>query len=277
MGSDGLTSGDRGFKSSSSIPPAMAGDIEIHLKSDMDLTGALVIIGAPTLGLVGTITARFLTQSLEMELLGGFHSDRFPPSVIVHDGVPLHPVRIHALKTKCGLDLECEKVVVLTSETFLEPGILWPLGKAIVDWCKKIESNLVIVPDAVRPPGKKESETIRGIASTPRASELLEKMDVQALSDGLIMGNSASLLLSAEHDGLDLMCLLSESVPDHPDARAAARIVKLLDRVMPDIHIESRPLLEEAEKIEGMVRRMRDDLETQKAASRGHQETSMFS
>lgn len=255
----------------------MPKEIEVHKKVDMDLSGALVVVGAPTLGLVGTITARFLTQSLDMKLIGGFHSDRFPPSVIVHDGIPLHPVRIHAMETKCGLDLDCDKVVVLTSETFLDPHILWPLGQTIIDWCKSIDSDMILVPDAVRPPGKQESDTIRGIASTSKAREFMERTNVQPLEDGLIMGNSASLLLTAEHEGMDLVCLLSESVPDHPDARAAARVVRLLDKILPEIHIESKPLEEEAEKIEGMVKRMREDIEAHKEASRKpHAETSMF-
>ncbi len=84
----------------------MPDDIEFHLKPDMDLTGALVIVGTPTLGLVGTITARYLTQAMDMNLVGGMHSDRFPPSIVVHEGRPLHPIRVHAIETKCGLDLK---------------------------------------------------------------------------------------------------------------------------------------------------------------------------
>ncbi len=164
----------------------------------------------------------------------------------------------------------------MTSETFLEPKILWPVGRKIVEWCQEIKSEMVVVPDAVRPQKEEESDQLRGIGSTTRAQEFLGSSDVEPLGHGLIMGVSAALLSVAEHEQVDLVSVLSESSPDHPDARAAARVVSLLDRVIPDINIESKPLLEEAEQIETMVREMRDDMKTQQTANVGAQETSMF-
>jgi predicted ATP-grasp superfamily ATP-dependent carboligase len=41
-----------------------------------------------------------------------------------------------------------------------------------------------------------------------------------------------------------------------PDARAAARIINKLDMLLPAIHLDTEPLLEEAERIEEQIKAM---------------------
>ncbi|MDX1611628.1 MAG: PAC2 family protein, partial [Candidatus Thermoplasmatota archaeon] len=90
--------------------------------------------------------------------------------------------------------------------------------------------------------------------------ELLRKLGIQPVEDGMVAGLSAALLYDSEHMGLNTLCLLSETQPDHPDARAAARIVSVLDALIPDIPLETGPLLQEAEAIEAQVNEIRATL-----------------
>lgn len=242
----------------------MAAPIEIHTRADVDLSGALVIVGAPGLGFVGSIMTRYLVEALEMERIGGLHCAEFPPYTPIEKGRPLHPVRIHALETRCGLDLKCDRIVALTSELFAGTHMIHHLSETIVDWASGIDAELMIVPDAIMPADEaEESEKIHGIASTDQAAAFLERADVPSLNEGVMMGMTAGLLAASEHQEFDTVALLAESKPDHPDARAAARLVELMDVILPGIKLESGPLLERAEGIEATVKSLRLQLARQ--------------
>ena len=52
------------------------------------------------------------------------------------------------------------------------------------------------------------------------------------------------------------MALLVEADPSYPDARAAAKLIELLDKLLPNIKLDTEPLIEEAERIEKQIKSM---------------------
>jgi predicted ATP-grasp superfamily ATP-dependent carboligase len=52
--------------------------------------------------------------------------------------------------------------------------------------------------------------------------------------------------------------LLAETRTGMPDARAAAKIIEGIDRLIPSIKIDVKPLYEEAGRIENYLRTMRE-------------------
>ena len=58
--------------------------------------------------------------------------------------------------------------------------------------------------------------------------------------------------------GTDVIALLAEAHPDYPDARAAARIVEILNEMMGEVKIDPQPLYQEAEKIEKNIAQLRE-------------------
>lgn len=232
--------------------------LSFHMTKDVDLSDAMVVIGAPTLGLVGSITTRYLVESLDMQRVGGAHGDMFAPFVLVDEGRPVHPIRVHVLDTECAPGRECKRLVVMTTEFLLDKEALWEVAEALVSWCVAQKANLVVVPDALVT-DEDAAELVGGVAATDAAAEFLKGSDIELLRQGMIMGFSGTLLAEAERQGLDLVCLLAASQPDHPDARAAARVVDILDRWLPGVAIEEAPLLERAEEIEAKVQKMREE------------------
>ena len=55
----------------------------IDLKQE-NLEGATVIDGFPGVGLVGSITANYLINTLKLEQIGVMRSRHFPPLTVVH-------------------------------------------------------------------------------------------------------------------------------------------------------------------------------------------------
>ncbi|HTT26525.1 MAG TPA: PAC2 family protein, partial [Thermoplasmata archaeon] len=54
---------------------------------DESLKGAMLIVGFPTHGLVGSVAASYLVHTLDMASIGYMISDEFPPTVIMEEGV----------------------------------------------------------------------------------------------------------------------------------------------------------------------------------------------
>jgi len=86
-------------------------DVKIIDFEDVDLQGATVIAGFPSIGLVSTIAANYLIDALNLSQIGCMQSSHFPALSVVHTGEPLSPVRIYAGDQTTG-----DKIVVFVSE-----------------------------------------------------------------------------------------------------------------------------------------------------------------
>ena len=71
---------------------------------------------------------------------------------------------------------------------------------------------------------------------------------------------SGVLLGEGRRRKLNMMCIMAEAAGGIPDARAAARVIEKLNKILPAIELDTEPLLGEAGRNE-----------TQNKAVKGHQ------
>ena len=119
-------------------------DISVIEESPMEITDALVLVGFPTIGLVGSIVANHVIRQLKLRRIGYFSSKYFVPTAVVIDGVPNPPVRIYAGEHLCGPGKKCQQVVVITSEFTPPPEMIEPLADAIIYWSSKNNVSLIV-------------------------------------------------------------------------------------------------------------------------------------
>lgn len=243
--------------------PPMDDDVRLWTRPGLDLQEPLVVAGVPTLGLVGTIVSHYVHETLEMEPVGGLRSPYFPPVGRVDEGRPRRPFGIYALETSCGPDGQCDHLVVVESDFLPIPPVQDAAARTVMGWLDELDARWVVVPDGLHVQDPEASEAVHGVASSEAGLSRVESMGARPIGQGVLGGLSSLLLFEGEERGVETLCLLAESSPDHPDARAAAELVKLLDPVVPEVSIEAAPLLEEAERIEAAVRENRQMLEQQ--------------
>lgn len=70
--------------------------IEIRKFKDIDLKGATIIEGFPSVGLVGTIVATYLIDYLKLDQICAVDSEGFPPTSMIYVTKPKFPARIYA-------------------------------------------------------------------------------------------------------------------------------------------------------------------------------------
>jgi uncharacterized protein len=148
-------------------------------------------------------------------------------------------------------------VVVLNSEVRIPDDLQLPLAQKILDWtsAQGIKTALTVEGTPIQDmPDPDESVGIYGAGSTERARELITRFNLSPMDMGIITGVSGHMLYLANMEDRDVLCLLGPAHAQYPDARAAAKMIEVIDEMLPVIEIDTAPLLEQASKIEQEIK-----------------------
>ncbi len=241
----------------------------VEVDEGVNSSGALLVSCFPSVGFVSSIVAHFLVEKLELELVGGVRHPKLPPVCLVQEGKPLPPIRFYAGEPICNMD-QCDKVVLIASEIQIPPELILPLSTGLIDWIASsgvsstilvdsfahgIDSNHSIFDD------DEGMESMLGIGSNDSSHDLLKSIGVPLLKQGLVGGMTGVMMGECRRRRIDALAILAESDGEIgqgviPDARAAARIIGCMDGLLPAVHLDPEPLMEEAQRIEGQIREM---------------------
>jgi uncharacterized protein len=224
-------------------------DLQVHEFKEVDLRGATIIDGFPSVGLVSTITANYLIDVLELEQIGIMDSKFFPTVSIVRNGVPLYPVRIYAGKGVC----------IFISEFQPAPKLIRPIAETILAFAKKKGASTIISPEGLVLDNEGEGNeevAVYALGSTQETRDLLTQHKIEQFGNGIITGVSGVLLNLGKKEGINAISILAEANPNYPDARAAAKVIEAIDKLLPGVKIDVKPLYTEAENIEKTLRMM---------------------
>ena len=237
----------------------MSDSVKIHEIVKQNLKGAVLIDGFPSIGLVGTIVANFLINTLKLEQIGIIDSPRFPAISVVKAGEPHSPMRLYSGEQVCN-DGTCNQVVVCVSEFTPPAEITKDLVNSLLDWAEKNGCTKVISAEGFNsgPKEKGKENEIYGITSTEGSRVWIEEAKVKPFTYGTVGGITGALLNEGKIRKMNVLGLLAEVSEDLPDARAAASVIKAIDELLLAIELDPEPLLKEAESLEQEVKVVRD-------------------
>ncbi len=251
----------------------MSEDVRIYELKRTDLKGATVIDGFPSVGLVSSITANYLINTLKLDQIGIMDSMYFPTVSLIRDGLPQNPVRIYASQKVGDADDSRDQIVVFISEFQPPPNLVKPIASTLLDWaedqkCKMVVSpeGLVIDRESEGEPAENEDVPVYGVASTAKATKILKDSGVTEFTEGVITGVAGVLLNEGKRRDFSVATILAEAHPDYPDARAAAQIIETIDKVLLHISLDAQPLYDEAERIESQLKLIHKQAKEQPAA-----------
>ena len=244
-------------------------EVEICNFSEMELKGATVIAGFPSIGLVSTIAANYLIDALNLDQIGCVNSSQFPALSVVHTGEPLSPVRIYAGNHASG-----GKIVVFVSEFKPKPNLINAISDAIMKWASEKGCKTLISPEGMVVEGKNSEEEAvvdaYAIGSTENARNMLLKKDIEQFKNGIIAGVSGVLLNRGKQANFDVISILAEAHPNYPDAKAAAAAINIIGLIM-GVEINVTPLYEESERIEKQLQKFHKQAKPMVSASQAPQ------
>lgn len=218
--------------------------IEFHMLASPRLRSPVLIEGFPGLGLVGTISASYLVEKLQMEPLGYITSEQFPPIAAVHAKRPLFPARMY-YSAKHNL-------IVFISEFVIPIGAVNELSDKIYEFALKQKVAKIISLGGIAIKG--EQDTVYAISSLPELSAKLEKLPhVELIKEGATTGVTGVLLARGAMEKYPVISLLAESQQGYMDPKAAAMVIEALKELV-KVDIDTTTLEHEAKRIDNKVK-----------------------
>ena len=226
--------------------------------------GSVLVSAFPSAGLATIVAAHYIIRALKLPRIGRFDSPDVSPIAIVQGGQVNPMVRAYG-RPDLGLVL---------SEFPPTPSQANALARTILDGAERRKARLIVclegvVPHPVDDENEGESEAIIGDGEEPPEQvwvafsrkdpallKLFEPSGARPLEDGVIGGVSGALLVQGIGRSLPVAVFLvsarvAEGLPDH---RAGAALIEALDRLLPEIEIDTKPLRAQAEQIEKALR-----------------------
>ncbi len=260
----------------------MPEDVKIYELKRADVRGATVIDGFPSVGLVSSIAANYLINTMKLTQIGIMDSVYFPTVSLIREGKPQNPVRIYASEKVGDSDDNKDQIVVFISEFQPPPNLVKPIASALLDWAEDQRCKMVVSPEGlvidredeegktVEADKKDDDDTgleIYGVGSTKVANDILKESGVSEFTEGVITGVAGVLLNEGRRRDFSVATILAEAHPDYPDARAAARIIETINKMLLHIDLDAKPLYDEAERIESQLKLIHKQTKTKQSAT----------
>lgn len=212
-----------------------------------------VIEGFPGFGLVSTIATGFLIDHLKCEQIGKYWFEEGQPSIAIHGCKLVDPIGVYYNK---------KYNIVIVHSIAPAQGNEWKAAEIVLDVAKQIGAKEIITLEGV---GSQEMDETRGFfyTSNPAHRKNFEKIGIDCLGEGIIVGVTAALLTKGQQKNLDVCALFAETHSNLPDSKAAAKVIELLDKYI-GLKVDYQPLLRQAEEFEKKLRNMMEKAQQSK-------------
>ncbi|PIN76168.1 hypothetical protein COV18_00540 [Candidatus Woesearchaeota archaeon CG10_big_fil_rev_8_21_14_0_10_37_12] len=204
----------------------------------------IVIEGFPGFGLVSTIATGFLVDHLQCEQIGRYWFDETQPTLAIHACKLIDPIGVYYNKKY--------NVVIVHSISPIPAGMEWKATEIVIEVAKLVGAKKIITSEGV---GSPEADNPQGFfyATNDADKKKFEKLGIQCLGEGIIVGITSSILLRAPQEKIDVCSLFAETHSKLPDSKAAAKIIELLDKYL-GMKVDYKPLLKQAAEFEKKIR-----------------------
>ena len=235
-------------------------DFEIRNVTELDLSGGTLIECFPSISSLALIVANILLEAdgqpenwkYDQVAVGDSH--QLPTICVVYYNKPKFPIRIYANKET--------KNALLVSEIPQYPPITREIGRKIFQWAKDKKITRIVSVDGFLSDYTNSPQELPmrvfGVGTTDKCRAELKAKHIKLLDQGVIKGLSAVLLNEGWFNKSDVIVLLGEVRQHYPEIRTAARLIEVLNLLIPQLNVQIEPILAQAEKIEQLAVSMRD-------------------
>jgi predicted ATP-grasp superfamily ATP-dependent carboligase len=213
----------------------------------------IIIEGFPGFGFVATIAVEYLMDHLKTHSIGRLWSPKLAPIAFIHGKRVVQPLEV--------FHNDKNNIIVLEAVAGVS-GLEWEIADSLVEMYKKLGAKEIISIEGIGSPAERKEPKVFYWTNNEESKKAMEAIGVDPVKEGIIFGVSGALMLKVP-ENIKATFIFAETHSDLPDSRAAAGIIKVLDKYL-DLKIDYKPLLKKAEEFEVRLRVM---LEQAKQAS----------
>ena len=197
--------------------------IKIHTVSEIKGKKPTVILGFPGTGLVGSVAASQMIDSLALDFVGYITSPSFAPLAAIHDYKPLPPARIHYSQK--------HNIVVVVSEMSIPVNSSMELADKIYEFSKSLNANLIVSLGGI---SLKEGQDTVYVVSSDRnmIKNIVNRKIAKPIREGATTGVTGLLLARGALEKFPVLSILAESSQDYLDPGAASNALKMLSKFL---------------------------------------------
>jgi uncharacterized protein len=232
---------------------------------DIKLKSPALVVGFVGVGGIGVTAVLHMIKELNMEYCGYIYSEKFYPTTIIHEGVPLPPVRIYKSKE--------HNLCAIVSELAIPIKLINELSKEILKYAIKNKFRRIYGFGGLNMPAAKEDiDKILGIGTTEEDRKELERNEIIIIREGVTSGIISGILSSCYENCFPSIFLFTPSRNMVVDFLSAAAILKAFSKIE-KIEINVNLLIEEGKTYEEKMHKILDTLKKDKEEYRRFEET----
>ena len=215
-------------------------DVEIHRTADLKkLRKPIIVLGFPGTGLVGSVAASQIVESLQMEFGGYISSSDFAPLAAIHDYKPMPAARLHYS--------EKHNMIVLISEMTIPISSSLEVSDKIFEFAKSVDASTIVSLGGISL--KEEKGEVYVISSDQKAvRDIIAKKIAKPIREGATTGVTGLLLTKGTLENFAVTTILAESSEEYLDPKAAASVIRVLTRII-GVPINTSGLEKEAKEL----------------------------
>lgn len=232
------------------------GTVRIIETEKINLKKPVLVEGFPGVGMIGTAAMMYLVRELKMDLCGYIVSDRFPPFVTIHEGVPLPPARIYKS--------DKHNLLVVLSEFAIPIRAVNEICSDLLGWAKEKDVRVFYSLGGIdmKVP-EEEIDRVFATATTQEAKRKVEKSSITIIKEGITTGVTGMLLARGYMERFPVISLLTPARPLAIDLLSAAAVLGAFAEIE-NVPVSTKRLIEEGMRIEASLKEV---LKGAKAAS----------
>jgi uncharacterized protein len=221
-------------------------DVEIHRIADLKkMKKPLVVIGFPGTGLVGSVAASQLVESMQLSFGGYISSSDFAPLAAIHNYKPLPAARIHYS--------EKQSIIVIISEMTIPVGSSMDLADKIYEFARSVDASSIISLGGISLKEEKGGE-VYVISSDPRmVKDIVAKKIAKPIKEGATTGVTGLLLTKGTLERFPVTTLLAEASEEYLDPKAASNVLRAFARII-NVPINTASLEREAKEVSKTIK-----------------------
>jgi uncharacterized protein len=220
-------------------------EIETRKFKDINLEGGLLLDCIPTVNIVSGVVGSHIVSALNLDQIFAWESESFPPVSMVFSKKPKFPAR--------GYASEKHNICVMVTEFQPPPSLSRPMAYKLLSCYEDLGCSKIVSFEAL--PAKENNDEdieppIYGLGSNDSARKMIEDAGLEQLDVGMIVGVTAVLMNEGRWRDREVISLIGEIQDKISVIRVAVRLIDAFNRLFPKIKVDTKVLLEEANKVE---------------------------